>query len=88
MKDNIEDDGKAMKLGFFQAQLHKIVDEEQWKGVRQPNNGKMKFVHRKGDPYLAGDCCVTGSNEGTADDPKSPLKRSFSRNISFLWLQD
>jgi hypothetical protein len=47
----------------------------------------MKFVgeilRRKGDAYLV-DCCVTASNEGTADDPKFPLKKlAFS-----LLLQD
>ena len=52
-------------------------------GVRQPN-GKRKFVReilrRKGDPYLV-DCCVTRSDEGTADNPKFPLKRLFQECI-------
>jgi hypothetical protein len=82
-KDNIENDGEAMKLVFFRAQSHKIADKEQRKGVRQLN-GKIKFLgeilRRKGDPYLV-DCCVTGSNEGTADDPKFPLKKLFQECI-------
>ena len=89
-KDNIENGGKAMKLGFSRAQSHKIADEEQQKGVWQPN-GKMKFVveilRRKEDPYLV-DCCVTGSNEGMADDPKFPLKKLLQEYISPIWLQD
>jgi hypothetical protein len=44
----------------------------------------MKFVgeilRRKGDAYLV-DCCVTGSNEGMADDPKFPLKKLFNELI-------
>jgi hypothetical protein len=88
-QDNIEKGGDAMKLGFFRAQSHKIADTEQRKGARQPN-GKMKFngeiLRRKGEPYLV-DCCVTGSNEGTTEDPKFPLK-NVSRNAFSRWLQD
>ena len=51
----------------------------------------MKFVveilRRKEDPYLV-DCCVTGSNEGMADDPKFPLKKLLQEYISPIWLQD
>jgi hypothetical protein len=82
LKDNIETGGEAMKLGIFRAQSHKIADTEQQKGVQQLN-GKMKFlggVHRKRDPYLV-DCCVTGSNKGTIDDPKFPLKKLFQECI-------
>jgi hypothetical protein len=83
-EDKIENGGEAMKLGFHWAQSHKIADKEQRKGVRQPN-GRMKFVgeilRRKGDAYLV-DCCVTaGSNEGTADDPKFPMKKLFNGRI-------
>jgi hypothetical protein len=51
--------------------------------VRQPDGSTKQngpVVRMKGDKYLV-DCAVTGSNPGTADDPKFPLIDVFREYV-------
>jgi hypothetical protein len=77
--DNMEKGGAAIELAFLRAQSHKVARKVVREAVRQEDgsveyNGPIK--RQKGDTYLV-DCCVTGSKEGVADDPKFPLKLVF-----------
>jgi len=51
---------------------------------RDPNTQKLKYDGRilrsKGDLYKV-DCCVTGSNHGTVENPKFPLMAYFEHNV-------
>jgi hypothetical protein len=59
---SIDNEGEAMKLGFYHAQTFKVAQKLQWESVRQPD-GLLKqndpIIRRKGDKYLV-DCCVSG----------------------------
>ncbi len=81
--DNMENGGEAMKLAFLRAQSHKVAEKVVHEAVRQ-EDGSVKYngpiKRQKGDTYLV-DCCVTGSKEGVADDPKFPLKLVFEHAI-------
>ena len=72
-KDTIENGGIAMKLGLHRAQSAKIAQ-------RLTRNKKGEILREKGQPYLV-DCCVTGSDSGTAKNPKYPLLKLFQSCI-------
>jgi hypothetical protein len=81
--DNMENGGEAMKFAFLRAQSHTVTEKEVREAVRQ-EDGSIKYNgpirRQKGDTHL-GDCCVTGSKEGSVDDPKFPLKLVFEHVI-------
>ena len=82
-EDNIENGGNAIKLGFFRAQSFKVAQKMVRESVRQPDGSTKQngpVVRMKGDKYLV-DCAVTGSNPGTADDPKFPLIDVFREYV-------
>jgi hypothetical protein len=84
---SVENGGTGLKLGCFRCQSARIAGKAQNKAVRGPD-GRITFpgpdkggirLRNKGDPYMV-DCPVTGSDEGTSDDPKFallPLLREF-----------
>ena len=78
-KDSIENGGRAHKIGFYRAQSNKVAKKLVRAAVRQPD-GSVQYsgevLRRKGDLYMV-DCAVTGSDPGTADSPKFPLKSLF-----------
>ena len=81
--DSIENGGEAIRLGMFREQTFKVADKEVREGVRQEDdtikyNGAIK--RKRDDLYLV-DCAVTGSNDGTAKDPKCSLQRIFENCI-------
>jgi hypothetical protein len=81
--DSIENGGIAYKLGLYRAEGHKIAKQMVREAVRQAD-GSIKYsgpvVRKKGDLYLV-DCAVTGSNPGTLDNPKFPLKGLFENKV-------
>ena len=81
--DSIENGGIAHKLGLYRAQAHKIAKQMVREAVRQAD-GSIKYsgpvVRKKDDLYLV-DCAVTGSNPGTLDNPKFPLKALFENKV-------
>ena len=83
-EDCIENGGVAMKLEFLRAQSHKVAERQVREGSRNDVTGRMEYngdiVRNRDDTYLV-DCCVTGSNEGSADNPKFPLLNAFRDNI-------
>ena len=83
-EDCIENGGNAKKLAFIRAQRKKVAAKMQKACVFQAD-GTRKYngevIRKKGDIYDV-DCAVTGSNEGTPDNPKCPLLPIF-RNIIF-----
>jgi len=82
-EDNMENGGEAIKLGFFRAQSYKVAEKLVRESVRQAD-GTMRqcgeIKRRKDDLYMV-DCAVTGSNVGTATDPKFALKPLFEFHI-------
>ncbi|CAJ1965501.1 unnamed protein product [Cylindrotheca closterium] len=82
-KDSIENGGDGLKIGFYRAQTNKVAKKLVRQAVRQ-DDGSIKrtgaVIREKGDLYLV-DCNVTGSSEGTPDDPKFALKKLFEHHI-------
>jgi len=76
---SVENGGDGIKIGFYRAEAAKVAKKIQRKG-RRDENGNIRYdgeiVRNKGDTYMV-DVCVTGSNEGTSDNPKFALKRLF-----------
>ena len=75
-----ENGGVGVKIAFTRAQASKIANKLQREysgtnaaGARQYQG---KVLRRKGDAYSV-DTTVTGSNEGTSEDPKFALLRYF-----------
>jgi len=82
-EDSIENGGRAHKLGFYRAQSYKVAKKQVRAAVRQPEGNVTysgEVLRRKGDLYLV-DCAVTGSDPGTADKPKFPLKSLFETKV-------
>ena len=81
--DNFENGGEAVKLGIFRAQSYKVAQRDVRESVRQAD-GSVRMTgpikRKKGDLYLT-DCAVTGSNDGTAADPKCCLQRIFAFHV-------
>ena len=74
---------EAHKLGIIRSQSYRVAEKKVHESVRQPNGrskqtGPIKRV--RDDLYLV-DCAVTGSSDGTADDPKFALSRLFENYI-------
>jgi Transposase len=78
-----ENGGHGVKLGIYRAQKAKIAARIQRAATRD-GSGKVKYngetLREKGDAYLV-DCNVTGSNTGTASDPKFALKDLFEETV-------
>ena len=74
-----ENGGHGIKLGLFRCQGGKIARRQVREMTRQAD-GQRRFqgpiVRRRGDVYMV-DTCVTGSDEGTSDNPKFALKALF-----------
>ena len=83
--------GVGVKIAFTRALASKIAEKSQraYSG-KNPTTGAAQYrgplLREKGDAYSV-DCCVTGSNEGTSDDPKFSLVRFF-RLLVFLRILD
>jgi hypothetical protein len=88
-RDTIENGGEAVKLAFTRCQSYKVSGKTV-RESRRDENGNLKFdgpiKRAKDDLYLV-DCAVTGSNSGTADNPKFPLTRYFD-NVIFPQIKD
>jgi len=75
-EDTTENGGEAVKIEFFRAQAVKMALKRQntmatdAQGRRFATN---EVLRRNGDTYMV-DCNVTGTNEGTANDPLYPLE--------------
>ena len=80
-----ENGGIGVKIAFTRAQATKIALRmvRAFSGIDKDTGGKKfagKIKRRKGDPFSV-DACITGSNPGTANDPKFPLKDYFDQEI-------
>jgi hypothetical protein len=80
---DIEKGGHGLKLGFYRCQGIRLAKKTVRK-CRVLPDGKKKYdgevVREIGDPYEV-DCNVTGSDEGTSNDPKFSLKKLFEDEI-------
>mmetsp|Transcript_10823 Transcript_10823/g.17324 ORF Transcript_10823/g.17324 Transcript_10823/m.17324 type:complete len:262 (-) Transcript_10823:61-846(-) len=76
---NIEEGGRGVKLGFFRCCAARQAKKLVRKGTKDAN-GKLRYngapVRQRGQLYFV-DCSVTGSDQGTSDDPKFSLKTLF-----------
>ena len=80
-EDSIENGGDALKLGFFRAQQYKIADKALNRTETLADGTEVTTnVRNRDDPYLV-DCAVTGTDIGTPDDPKFPLKNLFEQYV-------
>ena len=77
---NPEKGGVAVKIAFTRAQASKIAGRMQraYSGTNAAGGREYRgeVLRRKGDPFSV-DTTVTGSSEGTSDDPKFALVRYF-----------
>ena len=73
-EDCIENGGIALKMLFHHAQSATVAQR-----LTKNKDGKI-LVRRKGDVYFV-DCNVTGSNEGSAKDPKFSLLKYFKHAV-------
>ena len=82
-EDSIDNGGTAHKLGFYRAQSNKVAEKMVRASERQAD-GRItrsgEILRKKGDLYLV-DCAVTGSNPGSADNPKFPLKALLESKV-------
>ncbi len=65
----MENDGDGIKLHFTRAESARVAQKTYTSKDR-------KTTRKAGDIYYR-DCAVTGSNEGTPQEPKFPLLRWF-----------
>ena len=84
---SMENGGKGLKIGCYRCQSAKIAGKAQNKSVKG-KDGKVTYpgpdqggerLRERGQAYMV-DCAITGSDEGTSDDPKFallPLLREF-----------
>ena len=83
-EDSPDNGGIGVKLGFTRAQAAKIAKRTQreFSGISKDGNRqfKGKILRQPGDAYMV-DVPVTGSNDGTADNPKFSLLRWFNELI-------
>jgi len=84
-----ENGGTAIKLAFTRAQASKIAGRTQRAYSGETADGRRQFrgevLRRKGEAYSV-DTTVTGTEEGTSDNPKFALKRWF-KSVVFEALQ-
>ena len=82
-KDCMDNGGDGIKLGLFRAQSYKVAKRMVRQRVRQ-RDGSFRatgeIIRQKGDLFLV-HCAVTGSNEGTSDNPKFLLRQLFETTI-------
>lgn len=80
-EDSIENGGDALKLGFFRAQQFKVADKAVNRTATLADGTVVTHnVRNRDDAYLV-DCAVTGTDIGTPDDPKFPLKGLFEQYV-------
>ncbi|KAG7339193.1 hypothetical protein IV203_020156 [Nitzschia inconspicua] len=76
---NMENGGDGLKLGFYRCNAAKIA-KKQVRQSRRDERGNLRYdgeiKRKKGDCYMV-DCVVTGSDQGTSDNPKFSLKALF-----------
>ena len=72
----MENGGHGIKIGLFRSSAGKVA-HRQVRESRRDEQGNLhydgKVLREKGDVYMV-DCNVTGSDSGTASQPKFPLK--------------
>ena len=82
-KDCTDNGGDGIKLGLFRAQSYKVAKRMVRQRVRQ-RSGSFRatgeIIRQKGDLFLV-EYAVTGSEEGTSDNPKFSLKQLFETTI-------
>ena len=76
--DHPENGGEGFLIGLHRAQAVKIAQRTQRFGKQDPVTKKWMYKdqpikYNRGDCIMV-DCCVTGSDQGTATNPKFPLK--------------
>ncbi|KAG7367978.1 transposase [Nitzschia inconspicua] len=80
---NMENGGHGLKLGFYRCNAAKIA-KKQVRQSRRDEHGNLRYdgeiKRKKGDCYMV-DCVVTGSDQGTSDNPKFSLKSLFEEQI-------
>ena len=80
---NTKNGGHGLKLGFYCCNAAKIA-KKTVRESRRDDDGNLKYdgpvKRNKGDCYIA-DCVVTGSDQGTSDNPKFSLKTLFEDEI-------
>ena len=78
-----ENGGNGVKLGFYRCNAARIAKRDV-RASRRDENDNLKYdgevVREKGQAYMV-DCCVTGSDAGTSDNPKFSLKSLFEDEI-------
>ena len=83
-EDTPENGGVAVKISLAQAQASRIAGKAQraYSGMNE-EGGRMfrgDVIRRKGDAYSV-DTTITGSDEGTSENPKLSLKRVFKEVV-------
>ena len=79
----VENGGHGVKIGFYRVQAAHVA---QWdvRESRRDENGNRRYdgdlIRMKGDAYLI-DCNVTGSDEGTSNNPKFSLLALFRDQV-------
>ena len=80
---DIDEGGDGLKLGIYRVQVARVAQKMQ-RAASRNNDGKLKYggeiLRLKGDCYMV-DSTVTGSNEGTSNEPKFSLKSLFLRTL-------
>jgi len=83
-EDTPENGGVAVKISFTRAQASKIAGRMQraYSGMNAAGGREYrgKVIRRAGDPYSV-DTTITGSDEGTSENPKLSLKRVFKEVV-------
>ena len=83
IKDCIDNRGDGFKLGFFRAQSNKVAKRMVRQRIWQ-DDGSLKanceIMGNKGELFLTY-CAVTGSKEGSPEDPKFALKQLFESTM-------
>jgi hypothetical protein len=80
---NIENGGRATKIGFYRVQAARVAKRTQ-RESRKDEDGRTRYdgqiIREKGDVYLV-ECNVTGSDHGTSDKPQFALLDLFMGHL-------
>jgi hypothetical protein len=80
---SVENGGHGLKIGLYRVQAAR-VSQRDVRESRLDENGSRRYdgeiVRMKGDAYLI-DCNVTGSDEGTSNNPKFSLLALFRDQV-------
>jgi hypothetical protein len=80
---SVENCGHGMKIGLYRVQAARVAQRDV-RESRLDENGNQRYdgniVRMKGDAYLI-DCNVTGSDEGTSNNPKFSLMALFHDQV-------